>query len=104
KYSAHVAKMFALAAYGDAEAQAAAEKVIEIEEDLARASLDNVARRDPKATDHKTRFADLQTLTPACDWTAYFKHFDLPNDDVNVEEPKFLEAVNRQLTARSVEA
>jgi putative endopeptidase len=104
KYAAHVAKIFALAGYGDADAQAAAEKVIEIEEDLARASLDNVARRDPKATDHKTRFADLQTLTPAFDWTAYFKHFDLPNDDVNVEEPKFLEAVNRQLTGTSVDA
>jgi putative endopeptidase len=103
KYAAHVAKMFALAAYGDAEAQAAAETIIEIEEDLARASLDNVARRDPKATDHKTRFADLQKLTPAFDWTAYFKHFDLQNDDVNVEEPKFLEAVNRQLTATSVD-
>src|SRR4029453_13652540 len=55
KYAAHVAKIFALAGYADADAQAAAEKVIEIEEDLARASLDNVARRDPKATDHKTR-------------------------------------------------
>ena len=29
---------------------------------LAEASLDNVALRDPKATDHKTTFADLQKL------------------------------------------
>ncbi len=103
KYLAHVAKMFTLAGYNGPRAQAAAEAVVRIEKQLAEASLDNVARRDPKATDHKTRFADLQTLTPAFDWTAYFRHFDLPTDDVNVEEPKFLEAVNRQLTAASVE-
>ena len=103
KYAAHVAKMFALAGYGHPDAQAAAETIIAIEKDLARASLDNVARRDPKATDHKTRFADLQKLTPAFDWTAYFRHFDLPNDDVNVEEPEFLKAVNRRLTATSVD-
>ncbi len=103
KYLAHVAKMFTLAGYAGARAQAAAEAIVRIEKQLAEASLDNVARRDPKATDHKTRFADLQTLTPAFDWTAYFRHFGLPNDDVNVEEPKFLEAVNRQLTASSID-
>jgi putative endopeptidase len=103
KYLAHVARIFTLAGYNNAKAQAAAETVARIEKALAEASLDNVARRDPKATDHKTRFADLQTLTPSFDWTAYFRHFDLANEDVNVEEPRFLEAVNRQLTAASID-
>jgi putative endopeptidase len=98
KYAAHVTKMFTLSGLGDATAKAAAETVMRFETRLAEASLDNVARRDPKATDHKTRFADLQKLTPAFDWSAYFRHFELPTDDVNVEEPRFLETVNQLLT------
>jgi endothelin-converting enzyme/putative endopeptidase len=103
KYLAHVAKMFALGGYAHARAKAAAETVLNFEKRLAEASLDNVARRDPKATDHKTPFADLKALAPAFDWAAYFERFKLPTSDVNVEEPKFLEAVNEQLKAASVD-
>jgi endothelin-converting enzyme/putative endopeptidase len=99
KYLAHVAKMFALLGFTDTRAKTAADTIARFEKTLAEASLDNVALRDPKATDHKTRFVDLQKLTPGFDWTAYFRHFELPTDDVNVAEPRFLEAVNRQLAA-----
>ena len=102
KYAAHVRKMFVLTGVGEAEAKASADTIVRIEQQLAEASLDNVARRDPKATNHKTRFADLQALTPAFDWAGYFRRFALSNDDVNVEEPKFLEAVNRLLTTAAI--
>ena len=102
KYAAHVRKMFVLAGVGEVEAKTSADTIVRFEQQLAEASLDNVARRDPKATNHKTRFADLQTLTPAFDWTGYFRRFELSNDDVNVEEPKFLEAVNRLLTTAAI--
>src|SRR5579872_6143387 len=72
KYRVHVEKMFALAGYKPEEAKAAAGTVFKMETRLAEASLDNVALRDPQATDHKTTFDDLKKLTPALDWNAYF--------------------------------
>jgi putative endopeptidase len=97
KYREHVAKMFTLIGTPEADAKAAAEAVFAQEKALAEASLDNVALRDPKATDHKTTFAALEKLAPRFDWAAYFDAARLPRVDLNVTEPKFLEEFDRQL-------
>ena len=97
KYKAHVAAMFKLAGYSDKRAQRAAETVFGMETRLAEKSLDNVALRDPQATDHKTSVAGLQKLTPHFDWAAYFKDTGLPAADLNVQQPAFLQEVDRQL-------
>ena len=113
KYLAHVAAMFRLAGESDAVAKSAADTVMRMETQLAENSLDNVALRDPKATDHKTSFGDLQKMTPDFNWTAYYHRTGLTRDsraseeparigDVNVAEPKFLAEFNRQLTAYPV--
>ena len=113
KYLAHVAAMFRLAGESEEKAKAAADTVMRMETRLAENSLDNVALRDPKATDHKTSFADLQKLTPDFNWTAYYHRMRLTRDargaeeppkigDVNVAEPKFLAEFNRQLTASPI--
>jgi putative endopeptidase len=102
KYLVHVAAMFKLAGASDSDAKAAADTVFKMEKSLAENSLDNVALRDPQATDHKTKFADLQKLTPNIEWATYFKNGSIPQADLNVEEPKFLQEVNRQLTANSI--
>jgi len=69
-----------------------------METDLAKASLDNVALRDPSATDHKMTMPELQKLTPRYDWSAALRALDVPAGDVNVAEPKFLQEVDRQLS------
>jgi putative endopeptidase len=97
KYLVHVAALFRLSGYDEAKARAAAETVFRIETALAEHTLDNVALRDPKATDHKTTWADLRKMTPAFDWAAYFKAANLTPLDVNVTEPKFMAEFNRQL-------
>jgi endothelin-converting enzyme/putative endopeptidase len=97
KYRGHVARVFKLVGYPEAEAKTAAETVFSTEKRFAEASLDNVSLRDPKATDHKTRFADLQKLAPRFDWAAYFEAAKLPRADLNVQEPKFLIEFDRQL-------
>ena len=102
KYRAHVARMFALAGYPEAAAKAAAASVFDFEKTLALASLDNVALRDPRATDHTTTFADLRTLAPHFDWAAYFARGGLPKADLNVREPKFLQELDRQLIGAPV--
>jgi putative endopeptidase len=102
KYLVHVAAMFKLAGYEEAKAKAAADTVFQMEKKMAEASLDNVALRDPQATDHKTTFADLKKLAPALDWNTYFDATKISRADLNVSEPKFLQEVDRQLRETSL--
>ncbi|HVW70491.1 MAG TPA: M13 family metallopeptidase, partial [Steroidobacteraceae bacterium] len=97
KYRAHVAHMFALAGVADEQAREAAGTVFRMEKQLAAASLDNVALRDPQATDHRMSVAELQKLAPALDWTRYFAEAGIASTAPNVEEPKFLRAVDQLL-------
>src|SRR5436190_5250875 len=90
KYKAHVAKMFTLAGYNEQKAAAASASIFALETELAKASLDNVALRDPAATDHKMKFDELTKLTPNFNWTAYYKHLGVKPADLNVSEPEFL--------------
>jgi endothelin-converting enzyme/putative endopeptidase len=102
KYLAHVAAIFRLAGESDARAKAGADTVLRMETKLAEASLDNVALRDPKATDHKTTFADLEKMTPHFPWAAYYKTAGVTPGDLNVAEPKFLAEFDRQLAATPI--
>jgi endothelin-converting enzyme/putative endopeptidase len=102
KYLAYVTRLFTLAGTDAAQAKRTADTVMRLETQLATASLDNVALRDPKATDHKMSFADLVKLTPAFDWSQYYKASGLEPGDMNVAEPKFMQEFDRQLRTTSV--
>ncbi|HET7785823.1 MAG TPA: M13 family metallopeptidase [Myxococcales bacterium] len=95
KYRSHVERMFRLA--GEPRAKEAAETVFAFEKRLAEASLDNVALRDPKNTDHPTTFAQLQAMTPHFDWAAQYSDLGVPQGDLNVAEPRFLAELDREL-------
>jgi putative endopeptidase len=98
KYVAHVTAMLKLAGWDQKSAVAASQTIMTIETKLAEASLDNVALRDPTATDHNTTFAQLQAMVPDFDWVAYFKHKELPTDvDMNVDQPKLMAELERQI-------
>jgi putative endopeptidase len=97
KYLAHVARMFELAGAPAPQAQRDARTVFRMEKGLALASLDNVALRDPHATDHRVSFAALTKLAPAFDWNRYFSDAGIPETDLNVDEPAFLRQVSREL-------
>ena len=102
KYLAHVATMFRLAGESGTRAMHAAETVIRMETRLAIASLDKVALRDPQATDHKLTFGALQRLAPTFKWAAYYQQAGVKQGPVNVAEPRFLRAFNRELTATPI--
>jgi endothelin-converting enzyme/putative endopeptidase len=79
QYVEHVGRMIALVRpAGDA--AAAANTVMRVETQLAKAALDAVARLDPSALYHKMTPAELQTLTPAFDWATYFKGVGAPRN------------------------
>jgi putative endopeptidase len=102
KYVTHVANIFRLAGESDSAAGADAASVLRFETRLAESSLDNVALRNPAATDHKMVFSDLQRLAPSFNWAAYYKQAGLTPAPLNVTEPKFLQAFSRDLTAEPV--
>jgi putative endopeptidase len=99
KYVAHISAMFKLAGWDDKTSAAAAQTILRMETKLAEASLDNVALRDPSATDHNTTFAQLQAMTPHIDWVEYFRHIDMAQSvDLNIDQPKFLQELDRRLS------
>src|SRR5206468_4767369 len=80
----------------------AADTVMAFELALAKASLDNVALRDPTMTDHAMTPAELQKLTPSFDWGAYWKAAHVPSATLNVAEPAFLTEVERQIKSTPI--
>jgi putative endopeptidase len=102
KYLVHVAAMFKLAGRDEAAAKRAADTVMAFELGLAKATLDNVALRDPKVIDHTMTPAELQRLTPSFDWAAYFKAAAIQPTTLNVTQPAFLTEVERQLKSTPV--
>jgi endothelin-converting enzyme/putative endopeptidase len=98
KFVEHVTKMFRLMGADEAAAGAAAKTILGMETRLAEVSLDPASLRDPKATDHKTSFAQLLAMAPHLGWDDYFEHLKLSKDvALNVQEPKFLAEVDRQI-------
>jgi endothelin-converting enzyme/putative endopeptidase len=104
KYVAHVQKMFELAGTAPAAAKAAAEKVMEIETALAKASLTRVDKRDPYKLFHKVDAKGLQALTPSFDWVAFQKALGMkPLNTFNVTEPEFMKEFEKQLTTQKLD-
>jgi endothelin-converting enzyme/putative endopeptidase len=81
----------------------AAETVMKIETALAKASLDVVARRDPAALYHRMGPTELQVLTPAFNWSQYFKGVGSPAiDTLNVTVPEFFKVFDQVITATPI--
>ena len=98
KYREHIANMFVLTGSSKADAKRAAEAVYEMEMRLAAIHLDNVSLRTPSNTDHKYMVATLQKMTPHFDWTRYLERTGIAPSDLNVDQPLFMQTVDRELT------
>ena len=97
-YVAHVQKIFEL--LGDAPGVAASEAqtVLRIETALAKGSLTQVERRDPKMLDHKMRIQDLEALSPSFRWKKYFSVAGQPGlQSLNVTAPDFFKTLDATL-------
>jgi putative endopeptidase len=78
KYETHVAKMLTLIGESETQAAADAKTVIAIETAMAKAQMDNVARRDPKNVNNKMSFEQVQALIPSFDWKKYLADVGAP--------------------------
>jgi predicted metalloendopeptidase len=99
-YLKHVEKMFALMGDDAAKAAAAAQTIMNFEMKLAESWMPRVERRDPQKVYNRRTLAQLKTLTPNFDWSAYFKNAGVAQTaDANIGQPKFVERINQQMTA-----
>ena len=103
KYLDHVARMFGLLGEPAQTAKADAGTVMAIETALAKSSLTRVEKRDPYKLFHKMTPAQLQALTPAFQWSVYFKTSNVPDTAaLNVTEPAFYKELQTLLQTRSL--
>ena len=104
QYRAHVQKMLELAGEPSAQAASDAQAVLHIETDLAKGSLDRVARRDPNQIYHKMPLKDLEALAPGIDWPRFFTDLGTPAfTELNVSVPDFFKELNAVLNTTSLE-
>ncbi len=95
-YQDHVSRMLSMA--GDAHAQAHAKRIFQMETELAKASLDRVARRDPNKIYHRLDRSGLLTTAPHFEWNDYFATIGAADvQAINVTAPDFFRALDAML-------
>jgi len=96
KYRAHVARMLTLVGRKDAAAEAGF--VVAIETDLAKASLDRVALREPENSYHMFTVKDADAKTPHFSWTEFYAAIGQPGvEKFSLAQPDFFAAADRAL-------
>jgi len=73
KYQQHIATMFKLAGYNDADAQAKAAKVFALEVDIANTHASRADSADVLKADNTWTVKDFASKAPGMDWKAFFK-------------------------------
>ncbi len=95
QYVAHISRMLVLLGDAPEAARAAATAVMALETKLALNMLPRVKLRNPYATYHKMKLAEVAALTPGLDWPAYLAATGAPAfEDVNLSQPDFLKALD----------
>jgi putative endopeptidase len=103
KYVAHIANTFALLGESPDAARRLAEKVMDVETQLAKASLSRVDKRDPYKLFHKMNGKGLQALTPGFDWNAYLAEIGQGKlNTFNVTEPAFFKELAKLLRSNDL--
>ncbi len=103
KYELHVARMMQFIGETPAKAKQSAAEILALETALSAPRLDRVESRDSRLQYNPMTVADLQKLTPAIKWDAYFTGLGLAKlDSVIVTEPRYMKAVQVILTENKV--
>lgn len=98
KYVTHVTNMFKL--LGDSPEKAAenAQTVMNLETQIARASMTRLQQRDPVATYNKMSSRKLSEIAPGIHWSAYFANVGVEKiGDINVAQPEFFKEISKMI-------
>ena len=103
KYELHVARMLQFIGESPEKAKQSAAEILAFETELSKPRLDRVESRDSRLQYNPMTVAELQKLTPAIKWDAYFAGIGLAKlDTVVVIEPKYMKALQTVFTENKV--
>jgi putative endopeptidase len=104
KYVAHIARMFELIGVPEATASKKAAKIMSLETDLAKASLDVTSRRNPQLLVHEMPTEKLTELSPHFDFKQFFAQVNAPSfSKLNVSVPDFFKAFSSLINRINVD-
>lgn len=103
EYLQYIKDMLSFIGYSQEDAAESAINIMQLESELAEASMDNVERRDPEKTYNKFEVEDLVEITPSIDWNQFLSVSGISNiDSVIVGQPEFLKMVNQIVTNKDL--
>ncbi len=95
QYVQHIANMLKLLGEPADKAAADAQKIMDLETTLARASMDITSQRDPNNIYHPMPVSQLAGLAPEIAWTDFLAQTGVPQvTELNVGNPSFFRAMN----------
>lgn len=105
KYVDHIARMLQYVNYSETDARKAAERILELETQLAEPRLDKVASRDIRNFNNPTSLTDLQAMAPSIDWQKFMIDMGIEKkvDTLLVMQPKYMKAMDAFLKSTSIE-
>ena len=100
-YIKHIARMFELFGYNNADQRA--QTVFRLEKRLAAAALNNVELRDPIRNYNKVSMAELQEMVPQINWPVFFEAMKIHTDSVNIGQIEHLKECGKLLAEEPLE-
>jgi putative endopeptidase len=97
KYVAHVEKMLTLAGVGAKDAKQQAQWILALETRLAKASLDQVAMRDPANYYNIVTLEQADAHTPHLSWSKYFDTVGVEQATFSLAQPGFFTEADKLL-------
>ncbi|PCJ89795.1 MAG: peptidase M13 [Flavobacteriales bacterium] len=101
-YNTLVTKMFELLGELPEDASENAKTVIEIETQLAKASMTRVETRDIENIYNKRTAEEFKTATPNINWNAYFDKTGINISEMVVNQPLFFEEINTMVNSTTL--
>lgn len=103
KYLIHIAKMLQMSGENEADAKAHASLILNMETEMAKASMDRVTMRDPYKLYNKYTLSEFSKKTNQFDWKNFFELTNIKNQDtILVAQPNFFTALANMLQTKNV--
>ncbi len=103
KYLSYITKMLMLLGDEESKAKAQANRIMQLETQLANASMTNVERRNIPALYNKMPISALSKIVPSINWDTYFTGLGVSGlDTIIVSQPKFMAEFQKIITKTPV--
>lgn len=107
KYREHIARMWQLAGWGsEQEAEAAADRVLALETELAEVMWDKVRNRDPQATYNKMSIAEAEKVAPNFGIRTFLDNAAVSSDieTISLAQPDYVTALGELIANTDIQS